>query len=87
MHELHIVTVATTPRFPTADELLHDRLNRISDNDIHNRVVKLKADANVAMHQIDKALAPKPVDHYEHGVRHSGLEYSHHVGGRILSIQ
>lgn len=87
MHELQIVTVATTPRFRTVDELLNDRLNRLSDNDIRNRVVKLKADVNVAMHQIDKALTTRTVDHYEHGVRHAGLEYSYHTAGRILGIQ
>ncbi|OBF42573.1 hypothetical protein A5719_03340 [Mycolicibacterium peregrinum] len=87
MHELQIVTVATTPRFPTVGELLDKRRNRLTDNDIHHRVVKLKTDANVAMHQIDKALTPEPVDHYEHGVRHADLEYSHHTAGRILGIQ
>lgn len=87
MHELQIVTVATTPRFRTTGELLNDRLNRFSDNDIRSRVVKLKTDVNVAMHQIDKALTPPIVEQYEHGVRHAGLEYSHHTAGRILGIQ
>lgn len=46
----------TAPRPLSYSALLAERLNRVTDEEINNRIVKLKSDVNVAVHKIDTAL-------------------------------
>jgi hypothetical protein len=56
----------TTPRFRTPAELREAGLSRRSPRDTINDVIRLKADANIAMAEIDKALnRRRRADDYE----------------------
>ena len=82
------------PRFKSTAEIREDAFSRVTDKDIERRIVKLKADANIAMNNIDKALALTTSHtrrHDEWNLRHARLttrlEYSHHPGGRIMDVR
>jgi hypothetical protein len=91
------IVVQSKPRFRTVAEMREEALSRVTPNDIKNRIIKLKADVNVAMHKIDQALASRTIQHRaapsnaaatnrqaDQG-RPRGISY--HAEGRILSVR
>lgn len=85
------ISIQAKPRFPSVGELREAALSRVTEKDIEARIIKLKADANVAIHNCDKALrghqrsAPGTDVRARHG-RSLPMEHSHHAGS-ILDVR
>lgn len=81
------IVVQAKPRFPTVGEMREAAWSRVTPKDIQDRIVKLKADANVAMHNCDKALQARSTDRSIRIERRSApIEHSRHAG-RILGVR